>query len=84
MMQRSWGTRCDCVADKHAIEFDFGTKWAEDVGQSAYYSLQTGKRAGIVLILETVKDRKSWIRLSTIIKHFSLPIDTWIVESAAY
>jgi hypothetical protein len=27
------GTRCDCVTDTHAIEFDFGSKWAEAVGQ---------------------------------------------------
>ena len=52
------GTRCDCVTETHAIEFDSGSKWAETVGQSAYYALQTGKRAGIVLILETMKDRK--------------------------
>ena len=23
------GTRCDCVTDTHAIEFDFGVNWAE-------------------------------------------------------
>ena len=39
---------------------------------------------GIVLILETMKDRKYWIRLNTTIEHFNLPIDTWSVESAAY
>jgi hypothetical protein len=36
----SGGTRCDCVTDTHAIEFDFGRGWAEAIGQSAYYSLQ--------------------------------------------
>jgi hypothetical protein len=53
------------------------------VGQSAYYAIQTGKKAGIVLILETMKDRKYWIRLNTTIEHFNLPIDTWSVKSAA-
>jgi hypothetical protein len=33
------GTRCDCVTDTHAIEFDFGNNWAEAVGQSSYYSI---------------------------------------------
>jgi hypothetical protein len=75
------GTRCDCVTDTHAIEFDFGNGWAEAVGQSAYYAIQTGKKAGIVLILETMKDRKYWIRLNTTIEHFTLPIDTWSIES---
>lgn len=25
-------TRCDCLTDKNAIEFDFGKKWAEAIG----------------------------------------------------
>ena len=56
----------------------------EAVGQSAYYALQTGRRAGIVLVLETVKDRKYWIRLNTTIQHFDLPIDIWSTEDSSY
>ena len=78
------GTRCDCVTATHAVEFDFGSKWTEAVGQSIYYSLQTKKKAGIVLILEAVKDRKYWIRLNTIIEYYDLPIDIWSVGDAAY
>jgi hypothetical protein len=73
-------TRCDCLTDTHAIEFDFGNKWAEAIGQALYYSIQTGKRAGVVLILEKQKDYKYWIRLNTIIDHYKLPIDTWMVS----
>ena len=78
------GTRCDCMTDTHVIKFDFGSKWTEAVGQSIYYSLQTDKKAGIVLILETIKDRKYWIRMSITIEHFNLPIDTWNIGNAAY
>jgi len=78
------GTRYDCVTDSHAIEFDFGSGWAEAIGQSAYYSLQTDKKAGIVLILETLKDRKYWIRLNTTIEHFNFPIGTWSEGEAAH
>jgi len=70
-------TRCDCVTREHAIEFDFGTKWAESIGQALYYSIQTGKKAGIVLILEKPGDDRYWDRLNKIIDHFGLPIDTW-------
>lgn len=70
-------TRADCITSTHAIEFDFGKKWAEAIGQALYYSLQTGKRAGVVLILDGQKDRKYWIRLNSTIQHFNLPIDTW-------
>ena len=64
--------------------FDFGNNWAEALGQSSYYSMQTKKKPGIVLILETIKDRKYWIRLNTTIEHFNLPIDTWNIGNAAY
>jgi len=35
-------------------------------------------------ILETMKDRKYWIRLNTTIENFNLPIDVWNVGDAAY
>jgi len=76
-------TRCDCLTPSHAVEFDFGEKWAEAIGQSLYYSLQTGKRAGVVLILEKEKDRRYWLRLNSTIMHFGLPIDTWAVGDGA-
>ena len=31
------GTRCDCVTDTHAIEFDFGNNWAEAIIMSIPY-----------------------------------------------
>jgi len=76
-------TRCDCLTATHAVEFDFGSKWAEAIGQSLYYSLQTGKRAGVVLILEDQQDRVYWLRLNSTIQHFNLPIDTWAIGSGA-
>lgn len=81
--QLSDHTRCDCLTKANAVEFDFGKKWAEAIGQSLYYSLQTGRRAGVVLILETPSDRKFWIRLNSTIEHFNLPIDTWQIGPGA-
>lgn len=52
------GARVDCLTDDYAIEFDFAQKWAEAVGQSLYYALKTGKKPGIVLILEKETDRR--------------------------
>ena len=75
------GTRADCITRTHAIEFDFGQKWAESIGQALYYSMQTGKRAGIVLILERIEDRKYWIRLNSIVEFQKLPIDSWKIEN---
>ena len=74
------GTRCDCLTQAHAIEFDFGNKWCEAVGQSLHYSQLTKRKAGIVLILESASDRKYWLRLNETIKHFQLPIRIWILD----
>lgn len=70
-------TRVDCLTDTHAIEFDFGPKWAESIGQSLYYAVQTGKKPGVVLILEKNRDIIYWIRLNTVIDEFGLNIKTW-------
>lgn len=72
-------TRVDCLTEGHAIEFDFGAKWAESIGQSLYYSLNTGKRAGVVLILKKRNHYRYWLRLNTTIDTYKLPIDTWVI-----
>jgi hypothetical protein len=62
---------------------DLGSNWAEGIGQSFYYALQTGKKPGIVLILENPKDKIYWIRMNTTIQHFNMPIDTWSIGNDA-
>ena len=70
-------TRCDCVTETNAIEVDFGDRWHSAVGQALWYAIQTGKKAGIVLIVETDKDSKYWIKLNALVSKYRLPIDTW-------
>ena len=51
-------TRVDCLTSTHAIEYDWGKKWAESLGQALFYSAMTGKKSGIVLIVNPrTKDR---------------------------
>lgn len=76
-------TRVDCLTQTQAIEFDFGNKWAEAIGQALHYSIQTGKQPGIVLILEQKSDYRFWNRLNTVIDHFGLPIETWNIGEGA-
>ncbi|QXD24577.1 hypothetical protein F7C95_01340 [Opitutia bacterium ISCC 51] len=52
-------TRCDIVTATHAIEVDFADKWAEAIGQSLNYAMQTGKKAGIVLVLKDRGDEEA-------------------------
>jgi hypothetical protein len=74
-------TRTDCLTDTHAIEFDFARKFYQAIGQSLHYSLQTGKKAGIVLIIEKPEEIKYLIKLKNIIDHFSLDIKVWDMRS---
>ena len=73
-------TRCDCITETHAIEMDFAKKWAESIGQSLYYASQTGKHAGIVLIMEKSGDERYLDRIHTTIKYFNLPIVVWSMK----
>lgn len=73
-------TRVDCLTEAHAIEFDFGHKWAEAIGQALGYAIETNRRPGIVLIVESHREYKHWIKLNSVIDHFKLPIDTWIMQ----
>jgi hypothetical protein len=69
-------TRCDCVTDAYAVDFDFGNKWAEAVGQSLHYAHMTGKPPGVVLIIETPADRRYWRILNDTIRENRLSIRT--------
>ncbi len=73
-------TRVDCLTDTHAIEFDWANKWAEAIGQSLYYSFATNKKAGVVIILKSEKDKKHLTKLYSVIEHNKLDIDVWVVE----
>ena len=73
-------TRVDCLTQTHAIEFDFASKWAEAIGQSLYYSMQTGKLAGIALILEKQSDQRHLKRLNATIEHYKLPIEVFLIR----
>lgn len=73
-------TRCDCLTDFHAVEVDFATKWAEAIGQSLYYSTQTGKPPGILLIIRNEKDQKYTGRINAVIEYYNLPITVWTIN----
>lgn len=74
-------TRVDCLTASHAIEFDWASKWAEAIGQSLYYAIQTQKRAGIVLILKKPSDVRHVRKLETVIEFNALPIDVWLINA---
>lgn len=73
-------TRVDCLTETEAVEVDFANKWYEAVGQSLFYSLETGKQAAILLILEKSKDHIYLRRMQETIKYFNLPIVVYTVK----
>jgi hypothetical protein len=72
-------TRVDCLTDTHAIEYDFGKKWAESLGQALFYSAMTGKKAGIVLIVNPKSKKRFLTRLNKAISDNNLEVDVWTI-----
>jgi hypothetical protein len=50
-------TRVDCLTKEYAVEVDWDYKWAEGVGQAQFYAEKTGKKAGLLLIIDNDSDR---------------------------
>jgi len=75
-------TRVDCLMPDHAIEYDYGKKWAEAIGQSLHYAMHTGRRAGIVFIGLDNSDSYGIERARKLIDHYNLPIDILATLSA--
>ena len=74
-------TRVDCLTDTHAVEFDFANKWHESIGQALHYSVMTGKRAKVVLILDNPREQFIYYqRLEKIGKQYNF--DTEYVTNA--
>ena len=74
-------TRVDCLTDTHAIEYDWGKKWAESLGQALFYSAMTGKKAGIVLIVNPRTKERYLKRLNKAISDNNLNVDVWTITN---
>ena len=72
-------TRVDCLTAEYAIEIEFAKKWSEAVGQALHYSIMTGKKPGIVLIIENIKDYTYFNRLKTICQRYAIRL--WYTEA---
>lgn len=85
------GTRVDCLTETHAIEYDFAHKWAEAIGQALHYSALTGKKAGIVIIVDPAKKGTRYLaRLFSAIGQIPCApaktpcIDVWVITANVY
>ena len=69
-------SRVDCLTETHAFEVDWadGSKVYEAIGQSLYYSSETGKLPGILLLIRKENSEKYIKKVKRVIKAFELPI----------
>ena len=73
--RNSDNTRVDCLTKTHAVEFDFAKKWAESVGQAEYYSMLTGKRGMVILIIEKPEEMKYLKKVIALSKIHNFDVD---------
>ena len=74
-------SRCDCLTEKYAMEFDFADNWAEAIGQSLYYAIMLDKKPAIVLICENMKkDMKHINRLATVLNEICPKIKIFLID----
>ena len=69
-------SRVDCLTDTHAFEADWadGLKVYESIGQSLYYSAETGKKPGILLLIRKNSFEKHVRKVKRVIERWNLPI----------
>jgi hypothetical protein len=77
------GGRCDCVTPTHAVEVSKADEWADAIGWALRSALNTGRRAGIVLIEEGAADSVYRDRLDAVIDRYDLPIRVWSTSRGA-
>lgn len=61
--------RVDIVTDEYAIEVEWANNWKHSIGQALWYSIQTNKKAGIILIMKDEGDYKYGIMLQSTIDY---------------
>lgn len=68
------GARADCLTEEYAVEFDFAPKWAESIEQSLYYAVKSGKKPGVVLIIEKPPDEHYLKRLKAVADKYGISV----------
>ena len=66
-------TRIDCLTDIYAIEVDYAKKHHEAVGQALYYSIITGRKPAVALIVG-INDNRFLKRLKVVAKKVGIKV----------
>ena len=65
----------DCSTHDYIFIFEYSYRWRNAIGRALYFSLETGKRSGIVLILEKKREQFYFRQLKNLVSYFSIPVD---------
>ena len=68
--------RIDCQTEEYSLEVDFAKKFYEAIGQSLYYSILTGKKPAVLLILEKKSDELYLKRLNIVSDKYNIKVFT--------
>jgi len=74
------GGRIDLLTEEYAFEIERAHNWKNSIGQALWYSVQTNRKPGIILILENDEDNKYLIRLNSALLHANLS-EEFLVQS---
>ena len=58
-------TRVDLLTEPQALEVDWASKWAEAIGQAAWYAIVTGRRPAVLLLVRDVHQEARYIYRAT-------------------
>lgn len=72
-------TRVDCETREYAVETDFAPKYKQAIGQAMHYSTMSGKKAGILLIIEKPEHWKYYKALMRDLRKKKLYIRVWTI-----
>ncbi len=72
----------DCLTDTHVIKYAFASEWAEAIGNALHWAAMTGKRPGIVVIIDPESQDRHLARLKSALD--SIPcvnVEVWIITT---
>lgn len=67
-----YGGRVDLVTADYAFEIEWAKNWKESIGQSLWYALQTNKKPGIIIILESQEEYNYFLQLNSALQYAGL------------
>ena len=68
----------DCLTREYAVEVEYAPKWAESIGQALYYAQSTGRKPGVLMIMQNDKDERFLKRLRAVAKEQGIKV--WTVH----